>query len=174
MPPSPAVPAYLRLILATANSYDVEEHHDDWETQAGLVQWLHSQAGRPASNSVTEHEHAAAIAFRDALRQLILNGVSGPFDAAAAPFGLRLVTRSGVPELTPTDTGPLGGLAMVAAAISRATAEGTWDRVKICPADDCQVAFYDESRNHSRTWCSMRVCGNRTKTRVYRARHQPA
>jgi predicted RNA-binding Zn ribbon-like protein len=174
VPASPAVPPYLRLILAAANSYDVDEHHDDWETPADLVRWLHSEAGHSASDSVTAHEHAAAIAFRDALRQLILDGVSEPFDAAAEPFGLRLVTRDGIPELVPTDKGPLGGLAIVAAAIARATAEGTWDRVKICPADDCLFAFYDESRNHSRTWCSMRVCGNRTKTRVYRARHQPA
>jgi predicted RNA-binding Zn ribbon-like protein len=174
MPPSPAVPLHLRLILAAANTYDVEEHRDDWENPADLSRWLHNHAGRSASDAVTSREHATAIAFRDALRQLILDGVSEPFDAAAEPFGLRLITRDGVPKLAPTDTGPLGGLAMVAAAIARAAAEGTWDRIKICPADDCQVTFYDESRNHSRTWCSMRVCGNRTKTRVYRARHQPA
>jgi predicted RNA-binding Zn ribbon-like protein len=63
-------------------------------------------------------------------------------------------------------------VAAIVAAIARASAEGTWDRVKICPGDGCLFAFYDESRNHSRTWCSMAVCGNRTKTKVYRTRHQ--
>jgi predicted RNA-binding Zn ribbon-like protein len=30
--------------------------------------------------------------------------------------------------------------------------------------------FYDRSRNRSRHWCSMGVCGNRAKTRTYRAK----
>jgi hypothetical protein len=47
---------------------------------------------------------------------------------------------------------------------------GTWERLKVCRADDCQWAFYDTSRNRSRTWCSMSDCGNRAKARAYRAR----
>jgi predicted RNA-binding Zn ribbon-like protein len=34
------------------------------------------------------------------------------------------------------------------------------------------VAFHDTSKNQSRQWCSMRVCGNRQKTRAYRRRQQ--
>ncbi|MGW2158652.1 CGNR zinc finger domain-containing protein [Nonomuraea sp. NPDC001699] len=34
----------------------------------------------------------------------------------------------------------------------------------------CQRAFIDTSGNRSRSWCSMRVCADRTKTRAYRAR----
>jgi predicted RNA-binding Zn ribbon-like protein len=44
------------------------------------------------------------------------------------------------------------------------------ERVKICPADDCRWAFHDNSRNGSRQWCSMAVCGNRAKARAHRAR----
>lgn len=40
-----------------------------------------------------------------------------------------------------------------------------------CPADSCGWAFYDHARNRSRRWCSMAVCGNRTKARSYRRRH---
>jgi len=47
---------------------------------------------------------------------------------------------------------------------------GTWSRLKVCPADDCQWAFYDHSKNRSGTWCSMKVCGNRAKVRRYRER----
>ena len=32
----------------------------------------------------------------------------------------------------------------------------------------CRWAFLDTSKNRSRAWCSMSVCGNRTKTRAYR------
>jgi predicted RNA-binding Zn ribbon-like protein len=61
-------------------------------------------------------------------------------------------------------------VARLLAVIARADAEGSWERMKICPADDCLWAFYDFSRNHSRTWCDMSVCGNRAKARTYRER----
>ncbi len=35
------------------------------------------------------------------------------------------------------------------------------ERLKICP--NCQWLFLDRSRNRSRTWCDMTVCGNRAK-----------
>ena len=37
------------------------------------------------------------------------------------------------------------------------------DRVKQCPG--CGWLFLDTSRNRSRRWCTMRVCGNRAKAR---------
>jgi len=37
--------------------------------------------------------------------------------------------------------------------------------VRECAADDCAWLFLDESRNHSRRWCDMTVCGNRQKAR---------
>jgi predicted RNA-binding Zn ribbon-like protein len=38
-------------------------------------------------------------------------------------------------------------------------------RVRECDADTCAWLFLDESRNHSRRWCDMKVCGNRQKAR---------
>src|SRR4029079_6771547 len=46
-------------------------------------------------------------------------------------------------------------------SVERIQALGGWARLKACSAEDCQWAFFDGSRNHSRTWCSMDVCGNR-------------
>lgn len=44
-------------------------------------------------------------------------------------------------------------------------------RVKACPADEgCGWIFYDESKNSSRRWCSMRGCGSRAKLRRMYAR----
>ena len=41
------------------------------------------------------------------------------------------------------------------------------ERLKICP--NCRWLFLDRSRNRSRTWCDMMVCGNRAKaSRHYR------
>jgi predicted RNA-binding Zn ribbon-like protein len=64
------------------------------------------------------------------------------------------------------------GLARLAAAIMDAVAAGTWPRLKVCQEGTCRWAFLDTSKNRSRSWCSMRTCGNRTKTRAYRARNR--
>jgi predicted RNA-binding Zn ribbon-like protein len=38
-------------------------------------------------------------------------------------------------------------------------------RLKICP--NCGWLFVDMSRNRSRNWCDMNVCGNRAKARLH-------
>ena len=43
-------------------------------------------------------------------------------------------------------------------------------RVRHCAAGNCALIFLDTSRPHSRRWCSMRRCGNRTKVRIHRSR----
>ncbi len=37
--------------------------------------------------------------------------------------------------------------------------------VRFCEASDCQWLFLDNSRNRSRRWCDMTICGNREKAR---------
>ena len=36
-----------------------------------------------------------------------------------------------------------------------------------CSADNCRWLFLDKSKNHSRRWCDMRICGNRQKAQAY-------
>jgi len=38
-------------------------------------------------------------------------------------------------------------------------------RLRECAGEGCAWMFLDTSRNQSRRWCSMRVCGNRAKAR---------
>jgi len=41
-----------------------------------------------------------------------------------------------------------------------------------CDDDTCRWMFVDRSKNHSRRWCDMKVCGNRVKARkFYRRQH---
>ncbi len=46
------------------------------------------------------------------------------------------------------------------------------DRVRLCSAEDCDWLFLDSSRNRSRRWCDMAVCGNRSKVRRFRQTQQ--
>jgi predicted RNA-binding Zn ribbon-like protein len=47
-------------------------------------------------------------------------------------------------------------------------------RVRECAAERCPVLYLDTSRNRSRRWCSMEVCGAHAKMRRYRARRATA
>jgi len=49
-------------------------------------------------------------------------------------------------------------------------------KVRECEAPTCAWLFLDESRNHSRRWCDMKVCGNREKAKRHyeRGKKQPA
>jgi predicted RNA-binding Zn ribbon-like protein len=40
--------------------------------------------------------------------------------------------------------------------------------------DGCAWLFLDTTKNHTRKWCSMDTCGNRTKFRVYYEKHSLA
>ncbi|HZU44767.1 MAG TPA: ABATE domain-containing protein [Terriglobales bacterium] len=48
------------------------------------------------------------------------------------------------------------------------------ERVRACEAETCRWLFLDTSRNHSRRWCDMKVCGNRSKVRRFYQRQRAA
>ena len=60
------------------------------------------------------------------------------------------------------------------AIVVEAIRDGTWQRLKTCP--DCQLVFFDRTRNASKRWCQMsargggRACGSIAKVRSWRAR----
>lgn len=41
-------------------------------------------------------------------------------------------------------------------------------RIRVCAAEGCGWAFLDSSKNGSRRWCSMQLCGNREKARRFK------
>jgi predicted RNA-binding Zn ribbon-like protein len=64
---------------------------------------------------------------------------------------------------------PLWPLAAAAVDLLRS---GPLDRLKVCA--DCPWLFIDTSKNRSRRWCSMEVCGAHSKMRRYRQRRATA
>ena len=43
-------------------------------------------------------------------------------------------------------------------------------QLRSCASDTCRWLFLDTSKNHTRRWCDMKVCGNRMKARKFHAR----
>lgn len=139
----------VELLLDFLNTRHVLNSEASWRA------WV-SERGLGRSGDITQ-----ARAARAALRSS-LDGSSGPQTAAGL---VRIELTDGVPMLASSDA-----LGAVLAASARLAVLGGWDRFKICPADGCLSAFFDRSRNRSRTWCSMQVCGNREKARTFRER----
>jgi predicted RNA-binding Zn ribbon-like protein len=44
--------------------------------------------------------------------------------------------------------------------------------VKKCQNPACVLFFYDTTKNHARHWCSMSLCGNRSKVAAHYQRHR--
>lgn len=47
-------------------------------------------------------------------------------------------------------------------------------RVRECGADTCRWLFLDRSKNGTRRWCDMKICGNRAKARRHYQREKKA
>ena len=61
-------------------------------------------------------------------------------------------------------------LAPVARSIAALFAD--LDRAKIRKCSNCVLHFFDTSKKGTRRWCSMQMCGNRSKVATYAARHR--
>ena len=68
----------------------------------------------------------------------------------------------------------LAGMSVVVAELYDGSIKGTLDRLKMCRAEECRRIFFDRSKPATRRWCMSTLCGNRIKTRTYRARHRAA
>lgn len=177
-PPSPkGAPGELDLVRQFVNTLDIEDEEDVLATVEGLGTWLRG-VGLPAGR-LTAADVPRVHEVREAIRKLLLANNGEPLDPAAlreleaaarrAPLQVRF-DDDGRAGLEPAGSGADAAIGALLGIVARAQAEGTWHRLKACLADPCQWAFYDQSRNRSRHWCSMSVCGNRAKVRSFRER----
>jgi predicted RNA-binding Zn ribbon-like protein len=171
-------PDDLEVVRAFVNTLDVEDGIDELASPAALTGWLRRHGLRPGGTA-TRIDLANARRLREALRALLLanNGISVRKEAALtlnaaarrAGLGVRF-EPGGTAGVEPSAHGVDGALGRLLGIVAAAMGDGTWARLKACRADDCRWAFYDRARNRSRHWCSMAVCGNRTKARAFRRR----
>lgn len=181
---SQAAPGQLELARQFVNTLDVETGTDELESPQALASWLGEHELLPKGVRVGEREMQQAVELREALRRLLQvnNGAALERDAiealneviSDATLSVSFDLDEGKPALAVRGSGPGAVVAPIVAIVYEAMVNGTWERLKVCPADDCQWAFYDESKNRSGTWCDMAVCGNRAKVRAYRERRTRA
>ena len=123
------------------------------------------------------------IEFREALYFLILSAVHGrrPDEShlralnrifSEAPASDEVVWHKrgfvrSFRDVTERADGPLRQV--VQAAVVLLTSSDIYN-VRECSEKTCRWFFLDRSRNHSRRWCDMQLCGNRSKAKRFYAR----
>jgi predicted RNA-binding Zn ribbon-like protein len=61
---------------------------------------------------------------------------------------------------------------LLARAASRLMLSENVQKVRACDNPACRWLFLDTSKNHTRRWCDMKICGNRMKARRFKAQHK--
>ncbi|MFE7712548.1 CGNR zinc finger domain-containing protein [Streptomyces sp. NPDC057486] len=170
-------PASAVLVEAFVNTVDVEEASDEIATPVGLSAWLKGRGLIDNPGRITADVHADYLTLRAGLREVLgahVGDTPDPQLLAAADRVLAahpvlitahgpLTTASGLPP----EREPLATLAI---AWNELVTTGDAARLKRCAEHTCAWAFWDVSKNRSRRWCSMKVCGNRNKSRSYASR----
>jgi predicted RNA-binding Zn ribbon-like protein len=156
--------------------------------QSGLLGGAQVRAlSRRIGKAEAERASNAARELREAAASVLYAAAAG---AAAPPAELRRLARffqsaRQRQELvwTPSEPGskftwewggsqnegelPVWILSLQTAALL--TSE-TLSRLRACDSETCRWLFLDTSKNHTRRWCDMKVCGNRMKARRFQAR----
>ncbi|MEV5825270.1 CGNR zinc finger domain-containing protein [Spirillospora sp. NPDC052242] len=174
------------LLRDFVNTLNIDAGTEGLARPGDLAGWLAERGLVPAGAAASDGDLRTALDLREGLRAAMLGNhrraaatgapeLPAELEDALGALPLRVTLAAGPhPALRPAaDPGTAAaGLARIAAAIAGASADGTWPRLKVCHEDTCLWAFLDTSKNRSRAWCDMSTCGNRTKTRAYRARRR--
>jgi predicted RNA-binding Zn ribbon-like protein len=159
-----------------------------------LVAWAQEQhlisaaaADRLAAESRRHPHQAAAVLERAKDFREALNGLAGAIDAgrqpnadvlktigeclAAAYANGRLVPHDGALQWVASAEDDLDRVVWeIARAAGRLVISPRLARVRACAASDCAWWFMDDTKNRSRKWCDMTLCGNRAKLRRFRSK----
>lgn len=185
-PTEDAAPGALRLVEEFVNTFSVETSTETLTDPAALAAWLTEYGLLPAGAHADDAALARARVVREGLRALLADhnaaraaaegsaesthaGALAALHATARELPLAFDPYADPPRLTPLASGTAdAALARLLGHVAEAAAAGTWARMKACRM--CAWAYYDHSRNRSRAWCSMALCGNRAKAKAFRDR----
>jgi len=179
-------PVSARLVEAFANTVDVELNTDELATPAQLSAWLGDRGLLDRSRRISATDHSHFLHLRAGIREELgvhVGDAADPTVLVMADEALRelpvlISIRAGVGSsaLSPaTALSPVRqALAQLAIAWSELVVTGEVVRLKRCAEHTCGWVFWDVSKNRSRRWCSMRVCGNRAKARRHAAKQVSA
>jgi predicted RNA-binding Zn ribbon-like protein len=186
----------LDFINTLAPSAESATMHDSLKSYRDFVNWS-AQAGVLSASQRAlrlrldkEKPQAAEVAFRqaiqlrDSLYRLVLALMErhSPASDDLRRFNVFLSDAQAHVQLLTTPEGyhlqllndpqPSSLLWPIVSAASRLLTSEDAKYIRRCDAESCLGFFIDRSKNHSRRWCDMKVCGNRAKARHHYAQQR--
>jgi predicted RNA-binding Zn ribbon-like protein len=187
------VPDELANLYDFANSLDVRHftHHgvqhlqsDELKGPRELGAWMSQRGLLWSGAKITPAMFDTALQLRASVRTYLEIDPAERRRAGDAVRSLNKAMRllplvaearnDGVMALRAGRDDALAGLSVLVAEMYDGSVRGTLDRLKMCAAEECRRVFFDRSKPATRRWCMSTLCGNRTKTRAYRARQREA
>ena len=178
-------PGALALVQAFVNThYDLEHQHgaELLASPAALGAWLTERGLIGTDIEVEDRDLRRALAVRRALgaladantdRRGALGAVHEQLNRAALGAAVEIRFAADGPRfIASRDAGVGGAIGVLLAIAAEAQIDRSWYRLKVCPGTDCGWVFYDHSRNQAGRWCSMSVCGGRSKARTHYRRRR--
>jgi len=170
------------LVMEFVNTSAIEESKDSIASPSELHAWLVGRRLARNHDQMSLEDVARAVELREALRELVGLNTGGGFLGSAA----EAVNRTAGASLLRVSVSVAGDIHLdsasgssferaagaILAAVYSAVTGGSWSRLKLCKNPQCRWAFYDRSKNRSGSWCTMSVCGNRSKARSFRMRRR--
>lgn len=177
-PADRSAPGALEHVRRFCNTANIESGADRLAESADFTRWLVEQGHEPFTPS--EAELLRCIEIREAVRRAAASHRRGASDGDALAdlehlvHDVRFIVGVGVdglaPMVDPRQSTGARFIGSIVLAVTMATADGTWRRLKACR--HCQWVVYDSSKNRSAQWCSMSACGGRSKVQNHRARRR--
>jgi predicted RNA-binding Zn ribbon-like protein len=177
-PQADLAPGSLDLVRQFENTVDLPDGPDRLDSVEQASAWCRAHGLAPVKN---EGHFRLLRAFREALRD-VLYANNGEGDSEAAWAGLRPFMASAhlslevnpdqgleLRPVSPEDAGPIASLLAI---VYEAQVRGTWPRLRACRKASCRFAYFDQTKNASRAWCSMATCGNQAKAQRRRERER--
>ena len=153
-----------------------------WHAAAGIVGTAERKGLARAWGGKAERMDALvrAVTFRSEIRKMAGCIASNEPIPKSVVESINEVLRRGAVygQLTPVERGfvrkahrdvrdPVDLLVPIAEDATDLLCKGDRERVRKCGSPACVLFFYDTSRNRTRRWCSMDLCGNRAKVAAY-------
>lgn len=171
-------------LMVKGESRDLLENFDDlssWLRQANLLTASQAKFTRDHLNN---EEATSLLEWAKTLRTTLrivaerIAAAKAVPDSAIGTINQFLAQRPGYTELVRTKEGfkrrfhslatqPMELLAPLLETASDLFSSGRLRFIKKCANAACILYFLDTTKNHTRNWCSMQLCGNRMKVAAH-------
>lgn len=155
----------------------------DFALQSGIITQTDARRTQREPAASKDRALAAARGVREAAAAVLYSILDGRKPESGSLAKLEAIFKEAFAHrvLVTGDDGPQWAWATIDAELpvrklalsaERLLTSDQLERLRSCASLECRWLFLDTSKNHSRRWCEMSICGNRMKARRFKQQHR--